>query len=305
MKTINQFLLLTLVVVSFFLLPSCVKKSSYDSLSAEKDSLLNSKVKLETEMEEYFALLNEVSENLDKIKGTEKIITVDAQNELKGNQRDKIVNDLVYVNELIETNRQKIADLEKKLKNSSINSNQLRSTITRLTSELDSAKERIEFLEKELEEKKGIIVVLDNQVNVLSQKVDNLDQSVTELQQERDKQELIIIDQESELHTAWYAVGSTKELKDHNILTSGGLFKSSKVLQDDFNKSFFVKIDTREVMTISLNTDKAKILTNHPVSSYNLVEEPAEGNKKKNIVVKITDPVEFWSLSKYLVVESK
>ncbi len=303
MKT-NNFI--ALFVVSFFLLfSSCVKKSSYDSLQEQNDSLKISKVQLEKDVDEYFALMNEISDNLDKIKGTEQMISVNAQKELKGEKKDKIVNDLIYVNDLIQTNRQKIAELEDKLKKSNSNSAQMKSTIARLTKQLDEANKKVLALETTLQEKEGIILNLDHQVGSLTEKVDELSEDFDELQKEKTKNQLTISQQDSVLNTAWYSIGTTKELKNQKILTSGGLFSAKKLLQSGFNKKYFTRIDLRKTTVIELNADKAKILTNHPASSYKLDVNKKGDKNNKNLLLEINNPKEFWSLSKYLVIEIK
>ena len=52
---------------------------------------------------------------------------------------------------------------------------------------------------------------------------------------------------DKQLHTAYYCFGTAKELKDQKILSGGGLFAKSKVLQSGFNKDYFISIDIREV----------------------------------------------------------
>ena len=53
----------------------------------------------------------------------------------------------------------------------------------------------------------------------------------------------------------------------------------------------------RTLKEIPLEMKKAKILTNHPEGSYSLVK-----NDKGLLTLVISDPQNFWSLSKYLVV---
>jgi hypothetical protein len=86
-------------------------------------------------------------------------------------------------------------------------------------------------------------------------------------------------------------------LKEQNITTSDGLFKPRKVLQSDFNKNYFARIDARKTKTIPLYSSRAKILTSHPKSSYTLEKENG------NFVLLIIDTEEFWSVSRYLVIE--
>lgn len=99
------------------------------------------------------------------------------------------------------------------------------------------------------------------------------------------------------MNTIFYIFGTTKELKEQKILSGGGLFKAKEVMKGDFNKDYFTKADLRTLKEIPLEMKKAKILTNHPEGSYSLVK-----NDKGLLTLVISDPQNFWSLSKYLVV---
>ena len=70
-----------------------------------------------------------------------------------------------------------------------------------------------------------------------------------------------------------------------------------EVLQSNFNKEYFTKIDIRIDKEIKLYSSSAEILTNHPAGSYTL-----QRDAKKQYVLRITDPQAFWSTSKYLVI---
>ena len=104
--------------------------------------------------------------------------------------------------------------------------------------------------------------------------------------------------QDKALHTAYYCFGTSKELKEQKILSGGGLFSKSKVLQSGFNKDYFISIDIREVKEIPLFASKAKLKSNHPEGSYEFVED-----EDGNLTLKINDEKAFWSLGKYLVIE--
>ena len=69
------------------------------------------------------------------------------------------------------------------------------------------------------------------------------------------------------------------------------------MLQSSFNKEYFTKIDIRVDKEIKLYSSSAKILTSHPASAYTL-----QRDANKQYVLRITDPQQFWSTSKYLVV---
>ena len=72
------------------------------------------------------------------------------------------------------------------------------------------------------------------------------------------------------------------------------------MLQANFNKSYFTKIDIRVDKEIKLYSKSAKILTSHPASSYTLQQDA-----NKQYILRITNPQIFWSTSKYLVVMVK
>jgi hypothetical protein len=89
-------------------------------------------------------------------------------------------------------------------------------------------------------------------------------------------------------------VGTKRALKDHNILKSG------RVLQGDFDASYFTSIDIRQVTQINLNSKGVDILTSHPAGSYQLIRDDAGF-----YTLQISDYQQFWSTSKYLVVQVK
>ena len=96
------------------------------------------------------------------------------------------------------------------------------------------------------------------------------------------------------MNTAWYVFGTKKELTDQRIIEGG------KVLQSNFNKNYFTKIDIRVDKNIKLYSKSVKILTLHPSSSYTLTRD---ANKQYELT--ITNPQIFWSTSKYLVIQVK
>jgi hypothetical protein len=120
---------------------------------------------------------------------------------------------------------------------------------------------------------------------------------VDELKSETTNQKSTIQDQDATIHTAWYVFGTRSELKEQKIITSQGLFKPSRVLESDFNKNYFVRIDARKTKSIPLYSSRAKILTNHPKNSYTL--EKQDGS----FTLLINNTADFWSISKYLVIE--
>lgn len=110
-----------------------------------------------------------------------------------------------------------------------------------------------------------------------------------------------VAEQDKALNAAWFVFGTKKELKDQKILTNTGLFKKGEVMQDaDINKDYFTQVDIRTTKEIKLYSKDAEILTTHPSGSYSM-----EKDDKSQLTLKITNPKDFWSVSKYLVIQVK
>lgn len=282
--------LITVLLVLLF--SSCGKQSSdYQRLKAQNDSLLNAKHKLQDEVDGYFSAMNQIEQNIEKIKSTENTISMQpVGQELDDDTRTKINEDLVYLNDMLQTNKQELARLKSKLKKSAFRSSELEQTITRLTKALEEETTKVALLQTELSKKDSLIVQLSD---LVSEK----DKNIEDLSNDNSTKETKIKEQDETIHTAWYVFGSKSELKEQKIITSDGLFTQQRVLERDFNKNYFVKIDARNTKSIPLYSTHAKILTNHPKSSYTLEKENG------NFVLLIVDPSNFWSISKYLVIE--
>jgi len=280
------------LAIVLLIITSCGKQSAdYKALKAQNDSLLNAKLSLQREVDGYFSAMNEIEQNIEKIKSTENLISIQPiGQELNDDQRTKINEDMLYLSEMLQANKEELARLKSKLKKSGFKSSELQRTISRLTKALDEESLKVTTLNTKLAEKDSLIVQLGTTVSDLSKDVEEISTVVK-------VKETKIKELDETIHTAWYVFGTRKELKEQKIITSDGLFSPQRVLERDFNKNYFVRIDARNTKSIPLYSTRAKILTNHPKSSYTLEKENG------NFVLLIVDQSEFWSISKYLVIE--
>jgi len=278
--------------ISLFLFTSCGRQSAdYKALQAQNDSLLNAKIKLQQEVDGYFSAMNQIEQNIEKIKDTENVISIQpVGKELTDDVRNKINEDMTYLSDMLQANKSELARLKSKLKKSSFKSSQLERTIVKLTKSLEEETLKVIQLQGELSKKDSLIVKLDTRLTEMGNDIENLST-------DNKTKDTKIKEQEETIHTAWYVFGTLSELKQQKIVTFDGLFSQQRVLQHDFNKNYFVRIDARNTKSIPLYSSHAKILTNHPKSSYTLEKENG------NFVLLIVDTDEFWSISKYLVVE--
>lgn len=270
------------------LIVSCTnvrESKEYKELKAQRDSLLQHSVGAEAEATEMMAVISEVEENFAKIREAEKYIsTQSAQGgEMSKATRDRVNDNFKMINEILQRNKTQLDELNRKYSGSNKEIASLKNTINRLNNEMQESSLRLVELQTQLAQK-------DEQIIQLSQ-------DIASLAVEAEQQSATIRDQDRSLHTAYYVFGTAGELKDQKILT-GGFLQQTRVLQDTFNKDYFLKIDVREVTEIPLYASKGKLWSTHPEGTYEFVK-----GSDGNLTFQITDTQRFWSLTKYLIIE--
>lgn len=285
METRHQFITLAVALT----LISCNQKQD-----KEQQSLFEiSKQELATALEErdqLLALVKEVSSGIEQIKQLENIMTLTAVSPTENaGQRAQILTDIASLKEKIQQRKARLQELESKLQKSTINNRELHETVEALSVQMDSQIEEIESLRQQL-------MSANERIGVLNNAVDSLNTTVSAVTGERNAAREASVRLENELNTCYYVVETNSELKKHNIIESGFLRKT-KLMKGDFDRGCFVISDKRMLDILPLKTKKAKILTNHPETSYQITE--VKGQK----VIRITDPDQFWSLTNYLVVQ--
>jgi len=279
--------LFCVVVSALIFSSSCVKNSSeYKKLQAQNDSLALVNAKNATEMEEFLSLLNEVEDNFRSIKSAENYLSVQSNSpgELAPTAKERIRSDMKLITETLEKNRQKIAELENKLKNSSVQSTQLQQTVNKLRLELDQKTMALVTLNEELERK-------NQQISELSASVSNLSKDVQDLRIQSNAQQQTISQQEKQINTVYYCFGTSNELKKQKILVNDQIGAN-------FNRDYFIRVnDFNKLQTIQLWAKKGKLVSKHPDGSYEFIKDA-----NNQVELHILDPANFWSLTKYLVV---
>ena len=259
-------------------------KSKVDNaVSAERDSLNKVIAQKDNEINDIMSTFNQIEEGLREIGQAEGRISVARDGE-GASRTQRIAENMQFIQQTMQQNRELIDKLRTQLRESSINGEQLKKTIESLALQLEEKEKQLQQLRAELDAKDIHIMDLD-------EKIANLNTNVSNLSSESAKKSETISAQDKQLHTAWFVFGTKKELKDQQILKNG------KVLQGNFNKEYFTKVDIRVDKEIKLYSRSAKMLTSHPSSSYTL-----QRDANKQYVLRITDPQLFWSTSKYLVI---
>lgn len=283
MKQLKLFACLALL-----LLGACTgKKSSPDLANMEQnDSLQRIIAQRDSEINDMMSTLNEIQEGLSAINQAENRLSIAREGE-GANKTAQIKENIKFIANTMARNRELMKRLQQQLRESRFNGDELRKTISNLTQQLDDKAQELQRLKAELDAK-------DIHIAELDEKIDNLNDNVENLQTDAQQKAQTISNQDKQLNTAWFVFGTKKELKEQHIMENG------KVLQSNFNKNYFAKIDIRIDKEIKFYSKSARILTMHPSGSYTLTPDV-----NKQYVLRITNPQIFWSTSKYLVVVVK
>ena len=291
MKTIKFYVL---IVTLSFMTTSCVENSSkYKAVVAQRDSLAIEKQATDSNYTKTLAILNDIDAGFSEINQNESQMKVN----LKGTEgttasrKARIGAQMQQIKESMEKNKAKIAELQKLANKKGKANGKLLETIKQLQTQMDEKTTQIQTLQAELDQKNIKITELNTTVDVQTK-------NIADQQNVMDQQKTTIKGQDTDLNTVWYCIATSKKLKEEKIVSAGGLFKSAKVMDNEFDKSAFTQIDLRSLSSIPTNSKKAKILSLHPQNSYKLVI-----GADKKITIEISNPSKFWSVSKYLVVQ--
>ena len=281
------------LLVGVALLSSCGEMQRNKSLKAENDSLNLALAERDAELEGIMEAFNEVQEGFRLINEAENRVDLNNSSREGATAAQKIRDDIHFITEKLQDNRNRIAELEEQLKNSKYASSQLKKAITNLKEELAAKTQQIETLQIELASKNIRIAELDDAVA-------GLNQNVADLTAENKAKEAMVASQDKALNVAWFVFGTSSELKDQKIISKKFLQKTKVLEDDDFNKDYFTQIDIRTDKEIKLYSKEAKLLTAHPEGTYELKKDA-----KGQLTLVITNPNKFWSISRYLVIEVK
>ena len=261
------------------------EKAPVEDLAAiqQRDSLERIIAQKDNEINDMMSTFNDIEEGFRQINEAENRVSL-AQKGEGSSSRERIRENIQFIQSTMQRNRELVNKLKQQLRESSVSSEQLRRTIENMVAQLDEKEQQLQKLRAELDAK-------DIRIAALDEKIADLNENVTTLSTDNSEKQQTINTQDKQLNTAWFVFGTKDELKEQRILKDG------RVLQSDYNKDYFTKIDIRVDKEIKLYSRSAKLLTAHPAASYTL-----QRDANKQYVLRIVDPQSFWSTSKYLVV---
>ncbi len=262
------------------MMSSDMKMDSLQAIIDNRDNEINEMIATLNEIQEGFKVINEAEDRLTLAKNGEGV--------------DKMVlirENISYIQDRMQQNRQLINKLQQQVKESSYKSEQLRKTVADYLQQLTEKDKELSLLRAQLSAKDVEIRELDDKLDRVSGDLTAVTKDNTEKTKTLASNKATIAQQDMKLNEGFYVFGTKKELKDQQIIDGG------KLLFSDFNKDYFTKVDIRVDTEIKLYSKSAKVLTHHPAKSYILIPDA-----KGLYTLKIVDTSAFWSTSKYLVI---
>ncbi len=274
-----------LVALGSLLMVGCGQQKANKDLEMTtlRDSLNQIISQKDNEIDGMMETFNDIEAGFREIDAAEGRVALARQGE-GANAKERIRENMEFIKDAMARNKELINKLRQQLRESTIKGNALKTTIENMMKQIEEKDKKIQDLIEELDAK-------DIHISRLDEEVANLNTNVSNLTEETNQKTQTINTQDKQLNTAWFVFGTKSELKQQHILEDG------KVLQANFNQSYFTKIDIRVDKEIKLYSRSAKMMTSHPAGSYTL-----DRDANKQYILRISDPQKFWSTSKYLVI---
>jgi hypothetical protein len=257
------------------------QKEAFTELLSTRDSVIS----------EWMITFDEIEKDLSIVKEKENLITINSSDsEFSKDKKQQILQDIEYINTLLDQNKKKIASLTAQLKNSG-------GAIKGLQNKVAELEASMKLRETEISDLKVALVEKDFELG-------QLNTLMTEQQLAIAQKDEKINNQSYEMNKGYIAYGTYKDLKAKGLVSKEGGFLGlgkKESLQADFADSSFTQVNIAEMRAIPVNSRIARLITEHPKGSYEMI---TDGNKKISSI-EIKDPDQFWKISRYAVVEIK
>ncbi len=250
--------------------------AQYEEASTFNDSLL--------------LLMGDIYAGLDSINMQEGLLFNIEKTGEGVDRRADIRQNLLGIRDRLQQNRALLSQMQAKLDKSSGDNKVLKKTIADLQARIDQQEQKIADLNTQLEAANAQIANLNTQV-------EQGQQDLAAETEAREKAQAETAAAEAEANRVYYAIGTSKELKQNGLLEKKFL-GATKVLQGDFNQNYFTASDKRTLTTINTGGKKVKIWGNIPAGSYEILDN-ANGTQS----IHITNQTLFWSRTPYLIIQ--
>ena len=281
--------------------------TSSEKNEKEKLSLLEKNQKLaqaidqkEADINDILYMFTDVEDQIRQIVEKENLVYGHNLEGTNPTRQERMVQELEMIDELVIRSKATISSLEEKVKAANFKTNVFKNQVSKLNAVIKEREGTIASL-------KETILAKDESIEFMTVQVDSLIESASMQAinlQAKDIQIQTLTSENDALNKAYLAIGSFKELKDRGLVQRQGGFlwfgRTIDVIEDADHREF-LEVDIRNVSHLPVKAANLDLLSEHPIDSYAIVPGDTEEMK----VLEITDPDEFWKVSKYLVISKR
>jgi hypothetical protein len=281
---------LSFFVVGLPLLLACAEREPNPELQRQLDELeaiRSENSQLLTEVAANARLMTEIGDEIDQVEGLDNVAIDDAESPMDSTHRT-ILNKVKQVTERLMRSEQQLAQSRRRLNS--------------VGTDTDSLRDRIETLSQSIRDFESVVA---NQRVTLAR----LNEEIAQLEAEKLALQDTVGTLVAERNTAYYVVGTKEELLEQGIIVKEGgarvLFifgKRGQTLRParDLDTSIFTPIDIHQVTEIPLPDEAEYTIASRQDLAY--LETPLDDGGKIAGSIRISDPEEFWTPSKFLIV---
>ncbi|HUU27167.1 MAG TPA: hypothetical protein VM123_05075 [archaeon] len=268
------------------------KKQEIASLQQEKVAFMEEQTKLNNYISEVTATVNDVGNKLKEVR--EKQTTISSfitKAETDKSLKAQILSDISAIENQLQQDRQNIEDLKERMKKSAFRIKALENMVANLQKEIEDNQVTIAQLRTTIEEKNLVIKNTQESLNVSQENLKKTSTRLHETEQTLDETR----------NTAYYVIGTAKDLEAKNIIDQFGIFRKRSALSSEFERNSFTKIDIRKMTDFSIDcrAKDTKVVPPRSESSYTI--EEIGGGKS---VLRIVNSEQFWTVP-YLAIVVK
>lgn len=305
MKQTIKIAVVLLVAVAFSLGWGLITSSEQNEtekaeLIRQNETLADAISRKESDFNEALYMMTEVEDQIRQIVEKENLVYGRNLEGVKPTNQERLMQEIEMIDELVIRSKANIKSLEEKVKGANFKTGVFQNKVVRLNAEIKERETVIAGLREE-------VMAKDESIKLITRQVDALIETAAEQSEVlagKDNEIAILTDQNNALNKAYLAIGSFKELKDRGLVQrQGGFLWFGRTIdvQEDADRGEFLEVDIREVNMLPVKAANLSLLSEHPASSYQVVPGATEDMK----ILEITNPDEFWKVSKYLVISKK
>jgi chromosome segregation ATPase len=278
-----------------------LKKQEIATLKQENLLGEDEQKKLNSYINEITGTINEIGDKLQDVRKKQvQISGMISHAENNATQKSKIINDISVIEDQLKKDKKDIAALRDKMNKSNLRIKVLDQMVANLQDEITKNEKTIAEMRETIGQKD---VVIKNTRDTLNSTQDTLSYTQKNLQvvsTELDKTTQIL---DETRKTAYFAMGTEKELIGKKILEkSGGFLQRKNIdLAKDFDSALFTRINIAQKNEFEINcpAKNVKLIPSRSETSYQIEEAG-----KNASLLKVMNTEQFWKIQ-YLVIITK